>query len=110
MFQAAITLGNPNLEVSTPVVRCRLKLFGEGLPLPLDLPVLRRGEDHLMDDREPVVLHEHGFRPIQSDPLSPELAAAGPVSRVVGVCPDRNTPDPGRPRPRDRKLYLAGQT
>src|SRR2546425_1048 len=93
IFQAGIDLGDPSLEVSTPVVRRRLKLFGQGLPLPLDLPVLRRGEDHLMDDREPVGLHEHVFRPIQSDPLSPELAGAGRVSRIVGVCPDLETPD-----------------
>jgi len=60
-----------------------------------------------MDDREPVGLHEHVFRPIQSDPLSPELAGAGRVSRIVGVCPDLETPDLVRPRQEVLKLDLA---
>src|SRR2546428_12070291 len=107
LSQTAIALAEPSLQVSTPVVRCRLELFGQGLTLPLALSVLRRREDHLVNDREPVGLHEHVFRPIEPDPLSPELAGAGRVSRIVGVCPDLETPDLVRPRQEILKLDLA---
>src|SRR5207245_1609718 len=47
------------------------------------------------------------IRPIQPDPLSPELACAGLVSRIVGVCPDLETPDLVRPRQEILKLDFA---
>ena len=45
------------------------------------------GEDHLADDGEPLLGHEHVLRPAEADALRAELAGAGGVLRRVGVRP-----------------------
>ena len=88
-----VEIGEPAFEISTSIVRRRLELLGEGVALPLGLSVLRRGENHLMDDGEPVRLHEHVLRPVESDSLGAELAGARGISRIVGVGPHLEGPN-----------------
>ena len=58
------------------------ELVERGLPLPV-----RGGEDHPLDDREPVLLEEHVLRAAEADPLRPERPRPDRVTRVVRVRP-----------------------
>src|SRR5436853_5975774 len=66
-----------------------------------DPSIVRRGEDHLMDDIEPVRLHEHVLRPVQADPLRAELPGALRIPRIIRIGPHLEAPFFVRP-PKER--------
>src|SRR2546421_737036 len=107
VLEAGIQLGELAFEISTTVIRSRLHLLGERLALPFDLAVLGRREDHLMDDREPIRLHEHVFRPVEPDSLSAKFASTHGVPRVFGVGPHLEAPHIVRPGQQILEVDLA---
>ena len=58
------------------------------LAQPLAALFLVRGQDHLLHERQPLLLHEHVLGAAEADPLRAVIAGNLGIARVVGVGPD----------------------
>src|SRR5712691_2000443 len=73
ILEARVEFGEPALELAASIAWRRLELGCQRIALPLDLPILGSGEDHLVDDRQSIRFHEHVFRAVEADALGAEL-------------------------------------